>query len=488
MKKVVTIAYNAVVAKLMENDHDLKIKVQAILSYKVAGAEQTFAFKSRGWDGRSSFLKFSNGTFPAGFVSLVSAHLNKMGYQVRRLTKPLPLPLGPENPRVDKYKEDPRYDYQMKTVNLLVKHGQIIARIATGGGKSRIAKLAYARIKRRTMFLTTRSVLMHQMKEDFESMGVKVGVMGDGVWKPVKGVNVAMVQSIMAKMKKQPKTVAKILESFEFVILEEAHESSGNGFYDIMQLCKNAYYRLALTATPFMKDDEEANMRLYGVSGPIGLAVDEKMLIDRGILAKPYFKFVKLRGTPRKLFRSTPWPAAYRIGIVENSFRNDKIVHEALRASLMNMSVLILIQHKAHGRILKEALDKLKVTNKFIFGESKQEERNQALAELSSGEINVLIGSTILDVGVNVPSIDMIIIGGAGKAEVGMRQRIGRGLREKKNGPNVAYIIDFQDDLNTHLKKHYKQRFNIVKSTEGFGENIVEDFDLKGFHDKSSNN
>lgn len=76
---------------------------------------------------------------------------------------------------VDAFGDDPRYDYQMKTVRLLEKHGNMIAQVATGGGKSRIAKLVYARINRPTLFLTTRSILMYQMKDAFErDLGIKV--------------------------------------------------------------------------------------------------------------------------------------------------------------------------------------------------------------------------------------------------------------------------------------------------------------------------
>jgi superfamily II DNA or RNA helicase len=93
----------------------------------------------------------------------------------------------------------------------------------------------------------------------------------------------------------------------------------------------------------------------------------------------------------------------------------------------------------------------------------------------------VLIGSTILDVGVDVPAVGMVILAGGGKAEVANRQRIGRGLREKKNEmPNVAFIVDFADGFNTHLSGHYRTRRAIVESTPGFAENVVSDFDYAG--------
>lgn len=495
----VTIAYNATVAKLHEPTRDVKLKVQSLLSYKVEGAEHTASFKMGNWDGRSSFFDFRAGTFPAGFVNYVAAHLTHAGYRVNRVRKPLPLPLGPENPKVDAFPDDPRYDYQMETVRRLVKHGTMIAQVATGGGKSRIARLAFMRINRPTLFLTTRSILMYQMKETFErDLGVPCSVLGDGHFGHtdesgrsfIKKMSVGMVQTLVSRLAEpnpddpvevQNRQAAirnqtiNLLSKFELVIGEEAHEASGNSYYEILRHCKNAHYRLAITATPFMKEDEESNMRLMAAFGSIGIKVSEKTLIDRGILAKPIFKIVKLANKPKNLLRGTPWQGAYRLGIVQNEERNRAICSEAMRAVRNGMSVMVLVQQKAHGAMLEEQLRKLGVRAKFIFGENDQTERKEALSQLATGAIHVLIGSTILDVGVDVPAVGMVILAGGGKAEVALRQRIGRGLRAKKRGPNIALIVDFFDEHNRYLKDHALQRLQIIKGTEGFAENILPD-------------
>lgn len=546
--QTVTIANNAVTAKLVDADREVKLLVSSLLSYQVDGAENSTVFKSGRWDGRSSFLDFRSGTFPAGFCHIVHSHLVKKGYKVLRARKPLPEALGPENPAVDSFGEDPRYDYQPEVMRKLVKHGQIIAQVATGGGKSRIAKMCAVRIGRPTLFLTTRGILMYQMKDSFEGLGKAVGVLGDSEWNPRKGINVGMVQTLVARLKEatieseveaylekereeqakhekamelakrmasakgdafylppfkgksnkeiielvKPRVEAqqrrreetiRILEMFEFVILEEAHEASGNSYFEIMRHCKNAYYRLALTATPFMKDSEEANMRLMACSGPVAIKVSEKMLIDRGILAKPYFKFVTQPTRPPKLYRTSAWRLAYKAGISDNEWRNRAVVYEAERAAKMGMPVMVLVQHKAHGQKLEALLTERGIKSAFIFGEHSQEERKTYLGRLKSGKISVLIGSTILDVGVDVPAVGMVILAGGGKAEVALRQRIGRGLRAKKEGPNVCLIVDFHDEWNQHTKGHAVTRFNIVKNTEGFGENILppgKDFDFAG--------
>jgi len=216
--------------------------------------------------------------------------------------------------------------------------------------------------------------------------------------------------------------------------------------------------------------------------GSIGIKVTEKLLIDRGILAKPIFKIAKLTEKPKGLLRGTPWQAAYRLGIVNNDERNRLIVAECARAARNRLSTMVLIQQKAHGQLLLDKLREGGIRAEFIYGENDQSERKAALHKLATGRIDVLIGSTILDVGVDVPAVGLVILAGGGKAEVALRQRIGRGLRAKKSGPNVALILDFFDDSNRYLKDHSLQRLSIIKSTEGFAENILgdsEDFDYE---------
>lgn len=560
MPQIVTIASNATVAKLHNPDRELKLAVQAILSYGADTNPAANSSRGNNWAGTSSFLDFRTGVFPAGFVHYVSARLRQKGHEVRHVRKPLPTPLGPELPIIDSFGYAGRYDYQPEVVRRLRKHGQIIAQVATGGGKSRIARMAFASLNMPTLFLTTRSLLMCQMRDTFEQdLGVPVSVLGDGQFghtvikegietQAIKKMSVGMVQTLIARLEEKTvegevkrmldacvnrelkeitqlrkrleaantpaltirtslkaaerrqqaarlsmaemRAIAKpkvehhlreraktiqLLALFSFVILEEAHEASGNSYYEILRHCKNAHYRLALTATPFMKESEEANMRLMACSGPIAIRVTEQMLIDRGILAQPYFKIVPVTQKPPRLERQTPWQTAYRIGIVENAYRNDKIVEECVRAAQYRLSTMVLIQHTQHGDILLALLQQQNLRVEYIQGEDDHAGRKAALQRLGRGEIDVLIGTTILDVGVDVPAVGMVVLAGGGKAEVALRQRIGRGLREKKTGPNIALIVDFADDYNDYLKMHALQRLAIIKGTPGFDRYVLEE-------------
>ncbi|MFV8944309.1 DEAD/DEAH box helicase [Moellerella wisconsensis] len=535
----IAIVYNAVNAIVSDNaDESVKKCIQEALSYEIAGAE----FASKDWDGKSTMFNWSTRSFPSGFVSAVRKKLESAGHRVLLNRKPMAEPLGKPNPEVNDFPFNPDYLYQDETVERMVNIGGMIAQVATGGGKSVVACKAAARVKRLTLFITTRSVLMHQMRDNFqqsldyraengepELKGEKIGIIGDGMFHFSRHINVATIQTLTSFLDEYPRFVEKLppktkksektkkphpskeeqriewakkrefhyrrqaaikmmLKETILLILEEAHESSGNGFYDVSRMCVNADYRLGLTATPFMKDSAEANMRLMAVTGSIGIKVSEKYLIDRGILAKPYFLYLKTDYIPdetrikedladkmgnSRLGRTSPYTRAAQLGITYNLARNKLVVKYAKDLFDHGLSTMLLVRLKRHGQILKEMLTDLGIRTEFIFGESKQKERLQQLNKLRNREIDVLIGSTILDVGVDVPGVGGVILAGGGKAEVELRQRVGRGLRKKKDQANICFVIDFLDYSNNHLLKHSFERRVIIKETDGFHQGIL---------------
>ena len=479
MSKPIIIVANAVKAKLIDADDAAKLFVSDILSYYVDGYDMTDSYRSGSWDGRSTFFDYGTCLFPAGFVSSVASKLQAKGYTVLVKRKRPPAPLGPAvdsaYAAVNPFDLDPKYDYQPETVKRLLKHGQMVAQVATGGGKSMIARTAVKAVMRPSIFLTSRKILMYQMKEGFEEAGFKVGVMGDGDWSPKRGINVATVQTLGARLSdiNQAVQLRRLLSIFELAILEEAHEASSDTYYDVMNALTNAHYRLALTGTPFMRAEAEDNMRLMAVSGQVGIKVSEKLLIERGVLAKPYFKYVRAP-MPAELLRSSSWQKAYDLGIVKNEARNSIIVEEVSRAVSYGLPGMVLVQRKNHGALLKKMLRARGVRVDFIFGEHDHDRRKRALNKLKTGELQVLIGSTILDVGVDVPAVGIVALAGGGKAEIALRQRIGRGLRAKSGMPNVCMILDFEDGKNKHLINHYKARRQIIEATPGFAENILK--------------
>lgn len=524
MTGTVVIASNAIAAKLMEAPELALHMVSELLSYDVQGKEFAHSFQTGTWNGRSSFFSHTAKTFPAGFVEMVDEHLTSQGFTVRKVASALPQPLGPENPIVDEFgNNDPRYNFQMHAVKQVERHGRGILQVATGGGKSKIAKLLIARYRRPTLFLTTRGVLMYQMAHHIKDARMRCGIVGDGEWTPhPNGINCGMVQTLVARLQrpdvnaearniissnadkgiKMARTQVQelaierykqkdalrteaidFLQSIEVVIGEEAHEAGGNSYFEILKHCKNAQIRVALTATPFMREDVESNMRLMAAFGQILIRVSEELLIRRGILATPYFKF-KVSEPHPKLRKSSPWQRAYTLGYVENDAMLRDIIQDAKMAHHYGLPIMCLVQRKNHGQKIVDAMNRNGIQAIFLQGENNQAERKKALRALKERKIDAIVGTTILDVGVDVPAVGLVQLAGGGKAEIALRQRIGRGLRAKKDGPNVCFVVDYSTTGNSTLRDHGHQRRQIIEGTPGFVEGILApnaDFDWSVF-------
>lgn len=485
----INIVNNAITAKVLNPPKEVKILINEALSYYVKGYENTDAYKYGRWDGRSTMFNWEHCTFPVGFKKLINAILYKNGYKVVNLHKPLPAPLGELPETLGGFSYTERYDYQWSGIKALEERGIMISRFATGAGKTFHAALAIARINRPTLILTKRQPLLYQFHERMTNFGFTPGIIGDSNMEINENLTIAMSQTLSKRLEEdtdEGQFVREYLKKVEFIIGEEVHEISDSSYFNVINNCPNSYYRLGLTATPFMLDNSESNMALMGAFGPVGMEVSEKTLIERGINAKPYFLFADYERNPIVRYGSNYMKAVHE-GITNCEGRNQKIVEYSKKAKAHGLSTLILIQRQNHGRILLSKLESAGLKAEFIYGESDSEERSLRLKQLQKGEIDVLIGSKIVDVGIDVPSIGLIIMAGGGKAEVSYRQRIGRGLREKKHGPNVCFILDFADTHNRILEDHYKERKRVIMNTEGFAENLLEhDFDwsvFSGFSD-----
>jgi hypothetical protein len=270
MSRRIEIVNNATRAKILNPPTDVKIIATELLSYYVHGYENISSYKMGKWDGRSTMFDWHSGTFPVGFLSLLNAKLFKEGYEVINIRKPLPEPLGVVPDKLGGFSYSDRYDYQWEGVKALEKRGVMISRFATGAGKTFHAALATTRINRPTLILTKRQPLMYQFWERFKDFGFEPGLVGDNRFAPKNDLTVAMSQTLNKRLEgdgELAEYTRAYLSQVEFIIGEEVHEISDNSYFNIIQNCPNAYYRLGLTATPFMLNNSEMNMKLLGAFG-----------------------------------------------------------------------------------------------------------------------------------------------------------------------------------------------------------------------------
>lgn len=498
-------------AKLIGADDRAISIVSDALSYDDDGAGRKSGLNAGAWNSRKTFLRFPDLIFEAGFVPFVKASLNEAGYPITIDDRRTSLDaLGPridlEQPTGTEICDDGEYpiyggyldgidlrDYQAQTIETFAVERRGIIQAATGSGKTEIGIGIIKRIKRPCLWLTHKIDLVSQTRKRIKKrLGIVAGSISEGEWMPSE-ITVATVQTIMSHARQSREKVHSFLRTVEVLIVDEAHRASGEGFFSVITNCINAYYRASLTATPLMKGNREDDLRLIAGSGGIICRVTNSQLIRRGILAEPRFIFTispsfgwsearvrrELKEEARAKGRKSPGPgalyqAAYDLGIVRNDARNNLVVADALELVSHGRKTVVLFQRKDHGRILFAKLSaKLQDRVRLLFGEDDLDERERTLGALRTGEIDVIVASTILDEGLDEPSIAGIVLAGGGKGKISLFQRVGRSVR-KKNGDdlerfgNTAEIRDYLDTGEKHLYTHSALRWKTVKDEDGW--------------------
>jgi superfamily II DNA or RNA helicase len=460
--------------------YDLPVAaIDDVCSFWITGAEYSQQYRDGVWDGqRHLFRKKGGMAFPTGLVSRIENLLKHRGIEFEvedhRRKPPRGRPIRPAGP--------PLRDYQKRVLKTATQKERGVLQLATGAGKTIIAAHLIALKGLQSLFMVHTKDLLYQTIQVLETiLGVPIGQIGDGRVQPQR-VTVATIQTaaraLHVKIKKEPgdevpvwsddasalltlsdlEIVSKVLHDAELAIFDECHHIPAESFYDIAMKLPNAYYRYGLSATPWRAD--RSDLMIEAALGPKLSIVSSTDLIKKGYLVKPKITMYQVYSKARKVVRD--YTFIYKTEVVENLERNSLIVESALHQVRQGKSVLILVNQVKHGRILEKMIEGAV----FINGRDSSEVRRKALDRLRQKQDQILIATTLADEGLDIPSLEVLILAGAGKSETRALQRVGRVLRPFP-GKEKAIIIDFWDET-LYLQQHSRQRLEIYQTEPEF--------------------
>lgn len=276
------------------------------------------------------------------------------------------------------------------------------------------------------------------------------------------------------------------LDTVRAVICDEAHYAGAISYWNVFQYLNNARMRIGMTGT--LDKSKKIHMaRIKSLMGNPIINVTNKQMIDRGVSAKPHIKMVPITqptdldaqvgaymkkngmttgGTAGDLMA---YQVTYSLGVIHNQYRNHLIAEIAYQGAkrLNKKAVLIIVNSIEHGELISKELDSLGAEYAFIQGKDDTDTRNGVLERVNSGELNILIGTKILDAGIDIKSIQIFIECSGGKSYITLLQRIGRSLRVMEDKKDV-YIFDLWDRTTSGpLYKHGKERLKYYRE-QGF--------------------
>lgn len=460
--------------------HDLPMEaLEDATSFWVMGAEFSKKFQDGIWDGQRKLLRKRGGlAFPTGLLPRIVKLLTTAGldYTVEDLRTRFTTgePIQTQGP--------PLRDYQKEVLTVVASKERGILQLATGAGKTMIAAHLIAARGLNTLFFVHTKDLLYQTIEVFKSiLNVPIGQIGDGTVH-VEKITVATIQTaaraLDVKIKKEPgddvpiwsddaaerlsisdwEVVQRALWDCAVVIFDECHHLPADSFYEIAMKLKDAFYRYGLSATPWRSD--RSDLMIEAALGPKLCVVSSTELIRRGYLVPPKITMYEVYPTSAKLVRN--YTRVYQSEVVENQDRNKLIAEVAEHSAQRGKSVLILVNQVKHGKNLEAMIEGAV----FIHGRDSSEVRNEAIEQLRQKKNQILIATTLADEGLDLPSLDVLILAGAGKSETRALQRVGRVLRPYPN-KKTATIVDFWDQ-SLYLEAHSRQRYEIYETEQAF--------------------
>lgn len=476
---MIVIQRNYVNCKL---EGDLPDKVFQILRktmrYSKPGYRFSYVYK-KGWgDGYVYLITPKRRIFPGGLLYVVEEILSEhnIRYTINDLrTKPVlsaPIPL--------QHKEL-RY-YQKDAEDVCLKHKCGIVKIPTGGGKTLLFTSLIGKLNGIKCIVYVRKLdLMRQtIKNMEEELGIEIGCIGGGVIN-IKDVSVVMIPTAARALgekyikytghdnddeddntplnDQQKLEVKRYIEEAQCFIIDECHCISSESAQMVSKNSKNAYYRFGFSATPWRTDGTD--ILIHAVTGPKIVDIQASTLIAEGYLVPPRVHFYKVARDWREKVPND-FQKVYNQFIVENEARNQKIVNLTKHLVEKGERPVILVQREIHGKNLENELIKQGLLAKFIFGESSTTERIFTLDQFESGILDVLIGSTILNEGIDLPCITALINASGGKSSSAYYQKIGRAIRPYEDKTR-AIVVDFVDSVKW-LDRHSQARIKVLET------------------------
>ncbi len=451
--------------------------VYDLLSYQIRNYE--IIAKKKGWNNWKGIKSFytktdsDTGVFMTGLLPDVMEELDKQKIPfsvVDYRANPVPMVSVPKKITMadPEKKSIELYDYEIKCLEDFFKTGRGIIKAGTGAGKTEIAIAAFNLLQVPTLWITHRVNLMTQTAQRFEKripeLKSKIGFFGGGEDSP-NFITFSTVQTLHNAMKRNPQETIDRLKGFKFLIVDEAHRMKSKQFFAATCHCTEAYYRLALTATPFMRDDPFENLMLKGTVGDIVSTVGIEFLVDNGFIARPFFKFINVNSP--KLSDKIRGRDIYKFGIVCNEVRNKIIVNAAAALKSMGKKTLIICQELDHCKNIKDLSDSTGLGFQLLTGKDSYEHRGSQLGKLADGSIDGIICTNILDEGIDIKEVSAIINAVGQQSAPPIFQRTGRAAR-KKETDNYCIVVDFIDRQHPGLFGHSMKRYSHVKSQPGF--------------------
>lgn len=317
---------------------------------------------------------------------------------------------------------------------------------ATGTGKTVMAALDYQRLRgrlprARLLFVAHRQEILEQSLATFRH-ALRDAAFGE-LW--VGGNRPAEYEHVFASIQSLSHASLENLppDHFDVVIIDEFHHAAARTYRQLLEHLLPQQL-LGLTATPERADGEPILQWFDGrIAAELRLwdAIDQHRLVPfayHGIHDGTDYRQVTWRRgrgyDPQELSNLVTGDHALARRIIENVTR--------VVADPDNMRALGFCVSMAHAAFMADQFNDAGLPAKAVTAKTTKEDRRQALDDLRHGRLRVLFSVDLFNEGVDIPSVDTVLLLRPTDSPTVFLQQLGRGLRKEK-GKSVCTVLDF---------------------------------------------
>lgn len=260
--------------------------------------------------------------------------------------------------------------------------------------------------------------------------------------------------------------------------------SASSSYRDIFARCDHIYYRFGMTGT-FFRSGGDA-MAMHALLGNTIYRVTAEDMLRMGHLVPTKVAFMPVATEELPKSMGTFIQGHGKYGIHENRERNWLAAWTALQLQAAGKKTLVLVGTKRQGRAILQDIQRHTRPSEgkfelaeFVSTDSPRPRIAAVLrAFLESNAVDILIGTSLLGEGVDLPVADALVYARGEKAEVSLVQNAYR-VGTACEGKCEALIVDFADRHHHKLLAHAQERARIYFEEATFNPTVLaqpEDF------------
>lgn len=306
---------------------------------------------------------------------------------------------------------------------------------ATGTGKTYLAAFDVRRFEpKRMLFVVHREQILQKAKHDFhqviggniEDFGILSG--------SSRAIDAKYVFATVQTISKEETLNQFDREAFDYVLIDESHRAGANTYQRIIEHFTPRFL-LGMTATPERSDGYDLfKLFDYNIAYEIRLqeALEEDMLC-------PFHYFgvtdLEIDGRETEIDSFQRLVSTERVNRIVEKIDYYGFSGEQLRG-------LMFCSSKQEAKRLSKELNARGFKTCALTGEDSQEKRKQEVNNLEEGRLDYILTVDIFNEGIDIPSINQVVMLRQTESSIIFVQQLGRGLR-KHDSKRYVTVIDF---------------------------------------------